>query len=435
MLEFFQRMLATYGYLVVVVVVMAEGAGIPLPGETILLLAGAYAGAGHLDVRGVILAAALGAIAGDNLGYLIGRRGGQALLARYGHLFHVGESHLARAEAFYERHGAKTVFFARFVAVLRTLSSLLAGANRMPYRRFAPWNAAGGILWAVVIGTLGSLFGSRWRQLAHWMGRVGLLLALALLVFLIVMALRRQTAAAGGGSAFLRARFSPEGYLGLQLTIGVLLVLVAGAVFGGVARVVRRASMSGLDRRFAVEVVPVAGGLTALMRAASFVGRPVTLLLLSLGLALLFVRQRKWSDALLVAFAVGGAEALNPLLKLLFARHRPGLADLATWSFPSGHATGSMAFFGLLAYLALRGGPLWRRVLAVTGAVVAVLWIGMSRVYLGEHYPTDVLGGWAVGLVWLASVVTAVETWRRRRLFLLRQHVTEAGPVSTGAVS
>jgi len=191
MLDLFQRLLATYGYLVVSLAIMAEGAGIPLPGETILLLGAAYAGAGHLDLRGVILAAALGAIAGDNLGYWIGRRGGRALLARYGHLFRLDGRHLARAEAFYESHGAKTVFFARFVAVLRTLSSLLAGANRMSYRRFALWNAAGGILWALVIGTLGAAFGTQWRRLAHWIGRAGLLLALLVALVLVGTALRR----------------------------------------------------------------------------------------------------------------------------------------------------------------------------------------------------------------------------------------------------
>src|ERR1700743_1904822 len=122
MLDFFQRMLESYGYFVVALIILAEGAGIPPPGETILLLAGAYAGAGNLDIRGVILAAALGAIAGDNLGYYLGRRGGRALLGRYGRTFRVGESQLARTEAFYARHGTKTVFFARFVAVLRTLS-------------------------------------------------------------------------------------------------------------------------------------------------------------------------------------------------------------------------------------------------------------------------------------------------------------------------
>jgi membrane protein DedA with SNARE-associated domain len=196
MLDLFQRLLLTYGYWVVGLVVMAEGAGIPLPGETILLLGAAYAGTGHLDIRGVIAAAALGAICGDNLGYWIGRRGGRALLERYGHLFRLDGRHLARAESFYERHGARTVFFARFVAVLRTLSSLLAGANRMPYRRFALWNAAGGILWALVIGTLGAAFGTQWRRLDHWLGRGVLLLAVGLLVVVLVAVLLRRIQAA-----------------------------------------------------------------------------------------------------------------------------------------------------------------------------------------------------------------------------------------------
>ena len=420
MLDFFQRLLENYGYLVVALIILIEGAGIPLPGETILLLAGAYAGAGNLDIRGVILAAALGAILGDNLGYYLGRRGGRALLVRYGHTFRVGESHLARAEAFYARHGTKTVFFARFIAVLRTLSSLLAGANRMPYRRFAPWNAAGGIVWAVLIGLLGSVFGSRWQQVAHWIGRAGVLLALTALVAVLFLVFRRRLATTGGLAPFLRARFSPRGYLGLQLTIGVLFVVLAGVIFSEVARIVRRTPAAWIDRTLAATVVPPPpGGWTPLMAAASFVGKPGVLLLLSLGLAAFFASRRRGSDVFLVALAVGGAEGLNPLLKLLFARHRPGLADLVTYSFPSGHATGSMAFFGLLVYLALRaGGPLWRRILAVASGLLAVFLIGASRVYLGEHYPTDVVGGWAVGLVWLACSITAVETWRRREVYL-----------------
>jgi membrane protein DedA with SNARE-associated domain len=269
MLDLFQRMLESYGYFVVALVILAEGAGIPLPGETILLLAGAYAGAGNLDIRWVILAAALGAIAGDNLGYLLGRRGGRALLVRYGHTFRVGESHLARTEAFYARHGAKTVFFARFIAVLRTLSSLLAGANRMPYRRFAPWNAAGGIVWAVLIGSLGSVFGSQWRQVAHWIGRAGMLLALTALVAVLVVIFRRRLATTGGLASFLHARFSPQGYLGLQLTVGVLLVLLAGTVFSAVARIVRHTPAAWIDRSLAAAVAPPPRGLTTLFAAPS----------------------------------------------------------------------------------------------------------------------------------------------------------------------
>jgi membrane protein DedA with SNARE-associated domain len=132
MLPFLQQFLTTYGYLAVALGVMVERMGIPVPGETMLLLAAAYAGAGHLDVRGVIVAAALGAIVGDSIGYEIGRLGGRALLSRYGHRLHLKTRHLARAEAFFARHGDKTVFFGRFTAFLRTFSAFLAGVNRMP---------------------------------------------------------------------------------------------------------------------------------------------------------------------------------------------------------------------------------------------------------------------------------------------------------------
>jgi len=185
-----------YGYFVIFVPVLLETAGLPLPGETTLLLSGVAASTGRIDPWIAIAVGSVAAILGDNIGYAIGRYGGRRLVMRLAHIGRI-ESSLAWGEQFFARHGGKTVFFARFVAVLRAVSSLLAGAHRMPYRRFAPWNAAGGILWAVVIGTLGSLFGSRWRQLAHWMGRAGLLLVLAILVVLLGMALRRRVAAGG----------------------------------------------------------------------------------------------------------------------------------------------------------------------------------------------------------------------------------------------
>jgi len=206
------------------------------------------------------------------------------------------------------------------------------------------------------------------------------------------------------------------------------LYLLAGLAFGAVAlEVARHGPVPALDRALLGDFHPaVQGGVPALMVVASFVGRPAFVLVLGLFLALLAAGWQRPGDALLVALAVGGAEILNDLLKLLFARHRPPLADLASSSFPSGHATGSIVLYGLLVYFALRaGGPLWRRILAAVAGLLVVLLVGLSRVYLGEHYPTDVLGGWAIGLLWLAGVVTAVETWQRRRRVLLLQ---DAGP-------
>jgi membrane protein DedA with SNARE-associated domain len=154
-----QNLLDTWGYLAVLVGVAIESSGIPFPGETILILAGVYAGSGHLSIQLVIAAAAVGAILGDNAGYWVGRTGGRALVVRYGKYVRIDEEKLETAHRFFQRHGDKTVFFGRFVAVLRTWAAFLAGVNHMPWPKFLVFNAAGGILWATLYGVLAYMLG------------------------------------------------------------------------------------------------------------------------------------------------------------------------------------------------------------------------------------------------------------------------------------
>jgi membrane protein DedA with SNARE-associated domain len=177
------NLVATYGYIVVLLVVMAESAGLPLPGETSLLVAGAFAATGKLWLPGVIVAAALGAILGDTAGYWIGRTSGLRLLRRHGHLLRFDEDKLARAEAFFTRHGEKTVFLGRFIPVGRIFSALLAGVSQMRYGRFLLWNAAGGIVWATLMGTLGYLFGRQLPLIERLVGQFGIGLLIALIAF------------------------------------------------------------------------------------------------------------------------------------------------------------------------------------------------------------------------------------------------------------
>lgn len=153
-------LLDRFGYPLVTLFVGIESSGIPFPGETMLVTAAVYAGTGHLSITGVIIAAAAGAVVGDNLGYAAGRYGGHALVTRYGRYIRIRPEHLARAETFFEKHGDKTVFLGRFVAVLRAWAAFLAGTNRMRWPKFLVFNAAGGILWAVVYGMLGYFLGN-----------------------------------------------------------------------------------------------------------------------------------------------------------------------------------------------------------------------------------------------------------------------------------
>lgn len=152
-------LLISYGLVLLFAVVAAESAGVPLPGETALIAAAILAGRGHYSIVEVIAVAAAAAILGDNVGYLIGRTGGRKLLERWGPIKRYAERVLPPGERFFKKHGGKTVFIGRFVAVLRVTAAWLAGITHMPWWRFFLWNAAGGIVWATGVSLLAYYFG------------------------------------------------------------------------------------------------------------------------------------------------------------------------------------------------------------------------------------------------------------------------------------
>jgi membrane protein DedA with SNARE-associated domain len=165
------HILATYGYWAIGGIVGLESMGIPLPGETILVTAAIYAGAtGNLDIALVIAAAATGAIVGDNIGYWIGRRGGYPLLLKYGSRIRLNERRIKLGQYMFLRYGGAIVFFGRFIAILRVLAALLAGANRMGWLRFLAYNAAGGIIWTTIYGGAAYYFGDELHLLRRSTG-------------------------------------------------------------------------------------------------------------------------------------------------------------------------------------------------------------------------------------------------------------------------
>ena len=172
-----QHFIESYGYFAVLIVVGLESSGLPLPGEATLVTAAIYAGTTHgLSIVWIIVAAAAGAIIGDNIGFLVGRELGIPLLKRYGGRVGLDKQKLKLAQYLFQKHGGKIVFFGRFVAVLRAFAALLAGANRFPWARFLVFNAAGGIVWATLYGTAAYLFG---RSIHKIVGPVGIVLAVA----------------------------------------------------------------------------------------------------------------------------------------------------------------------------------------------------------------------------------------------------------------
>lgn len=153
------RLLQSYTYPVLVALVLLESLGIPLPGEIALVTAAAYASLGHISIVVVIILAALSAIVGGILGYWIGIKGGLPLVVRYGGYIGIRRSHIERTHAFFERNGAKTILFGRFVAILRTWAAVVAGAACMSFKKFVTYTSIGSIVWAIVFGSLGYFFG------------------------------------------------------------------------------------------------------------------------------------------------------------------------------------------------------------------------------------------------------------------------------------
>jgi membrane protein DedA with SNARE-associated domain len=180
--EQLQHFVATHGYWAVALVVGLESMGLPLPGETILVLATIYAATDpNLNVWLVIAAAAAGSIIGDNVGYWLGKKYGYALLRRYGRHIGMSDARIKVGQYLFLRHGGKVVFFGRFVALLRILAAVLAGVNRMPWRGFLLANAGGALIWATVFGLGGYLFGKVLLQMHGAVGPIAFVLATAVL--------------------------------------------------------------------------------------------------------------------------------------------------------------------------------------------------------------------------------------------------------------
>ncbi|MFZ1106341.1 MAG: DedA family protein [Hyphomicrobiaceae bacterium] len=176
------HLIATYGLLAIGVIIVLESMGLPLPGESVLVLAALYAAHHGQSITAVVASAAVGAMLGDNVGYWIGREFGYPLLRRCGSRIGLSPAKIKLGQYLFLRHGSKMVFFGRFVAVLRVLAAVLAGINRMDWRRFLLANTAGAVLWASVVGFGAYFIG---RAVMHVTRPVGIALAAVALAAIV----------------------------------------------------------------------------------------------------------------------------------------------------------------------------------------------------------------------------------------------------------
>ncbi len=195
-----------YGYLAVAGLILVEDFGVPAPGETVLIAAAVYAGAGRLNIAAVSVIAAAAAIAGDNIGYAVGRFGGRALVLRYGRYVSLTAERLDRAEEFFARHGGKVVTAARFLEGLRQANGIIAGISGMRWRKFLAFNALGAALWVALWASLGDLAGRHigviYQQITQYSLYALIALGLAILALIARhLARRRRSRRSAPGSS------------------------------------------------------------------------------------------------------------------------------------------------------------------------------------------------------------------------------------------
>jgi undecaprenyl-diphosphatase len=448
MLDYFANLvgrLGQWGYLVIFLGAMLESAaflGLVIPGEGLVLMAGFLAAQGVLDLDVLIVIVTLGAALGDNIGYKMGRWLSRPALLRYGRHFGLTNESVDKTEAFFARYGSKAVFLGRFVGFARAIVPFLAGSSGMPYRRFLPYNVLGAALWSVTVLSLGYILGASWRTAERWIGRASTVLGGILLFFLLLVWLYRWAVRHEAGIkqdwkhflqrpriavlrrrfapqiAFLHARLSPRSYLGLNLTLGALVLIGAGWLFGGIAEDVFTGDpITIIDVRvaewFHARATPL---LTQFMLAITHLHGPIAISIYT-ALAVLYLaskRDRYWLICFLLTVPSG--MLLNVLMKYAFHRIRPSFDDplltISGYSFPSGHAAGATLFYGVLAAMLASKADTWSsRVIIVLGAFSMVILVGLSRVYLGVHYLSDVLGGFAEAIAWLTLCLVGMHTY------------------------
>lgn len=450
--DFVAQGLDRWGYVLVFVIVLLETAafaGVFVPGEMTIILAGAASARGILDFWTVVPVVIAAAVIGDTVGYLIGRRLGRGFLLRHQRIFRIREEQMERVDRFFQRHGGKTVFISRWSAFLRVLTPLIAGSSRMYYPRFLAYNVAGAATWAMGAGGAGYLFGRSYDLVEKWFGRISLFLLIAAVagagLYLLgkrVLWPRRERL--GGMAADVaqtvlnwspirrfRRRFSPQiAWLarrlsvnqayGLGVTGGLLLTAaLTWALAVLTESVLTRDPLTLLDRTVAEflheRAVP---GLTDVMKVVTYLGAGSVLIPLAIVLAAVLLWRRRTGEALLIVTATAGASALNFLVKNLMARPRPDIIepfiDVKGFSFPSGHATVSTAFYLTLGLLAAGWVRKWEsRVYVLLAALAAILLVGFSRLYLGVHYLSDVLAGFTLGGLWVTIAVTTAALWQQ----------------------
>ena len=420
------------------------GIGLILPGSTIILFLGALSARGYLDIGDLIWFSVLGAIIGDNVNYYLGRKYGAKWLENGFWL--LKSNHIKKARYFIDIHGAKSVFLGRFIPSVKEVVPFIAGSLKMNKRTFMFWNVLGATGWGFEWVLAGYIFAQSLNLAELWLSRAGLFFAFFVILigilylfkwliikkgkqFLIIAISLWQSIKEAvinnkhvvlwlqkhpRSISFLKARLDTKAFSGLTLSILTIAFVYVLALFAGVVEdLITSDPIVAVDIRVAnLFFLFRTDVLTNIFTWITLLGKSqVILVFIFISVTVLWLWQKKYYIFPLF-IAVTGSEAFTYLGKLAFHRPRPEMAVYAehSFSFPSGHATIAVAFYGFVGYLLMRFVQNWnRKVNIFFTTILIIIAIGFSRAYLGVHYISDVWGGYLIGAIWLIIAISFSE--------------------------
>jgi undecaprenyl-diphosphatase len=453
LLEDISNTLGGWTYLLVGVFAFAEtGAfvGLVVPGETVMLLGGAVAGQGAINVYILIGIAWFAAWAGDTTSFFVGRRLGRGFVLRNGPRFGVSHERFEQVEDYFDRHGGKTIFIGRFIGLVRALAPFIAGSSGMRYRAFVPYSILGTGIWASIHIVIGYLFSRSIDTAAKYAGRGAFVLGTLIVIVVGSVYLYRRfrveenrrealrwmdAHAATRWIVVLGRRFQPQlrflwnrvtpgGTFGLEFTSLMAVLAVGGFVLIGYISIVSGDPGPTPGDEIAAEIAEAlqTGWLVDVAKVVTELGSSAVVFPLAAICAAVLAMRRRWAEVgvLLVGLAIVFVGVHE--IKAAVDRPRPegSLIDVSGSSFPSGHAAYATFYVWLAVMVVIRLRPGISRGAAIvtTGFVLTAL-VGLSRVYLGAHYLSDVNAGWALGAAAFslcAAIALTISTVRENGL-------------------
>lgn len=393
--EFFIRFIKHYGNIGLTIGLILEFLGLPVPGETMMSFFGFMTRKSiGTSILFPVLYSTAGTFIGSTFAYAISYKYGEKIVLKYGKYVFITKEKLDKGNILFDKYKVILLLFGRYVMGVRHIVPYLSGISRINTKKFLILNFIGSIIWCFTFIGLGYFVGDKWHRIEK-IGTANILIICVLILFVILIF-----------KFFKKHKFTI-----FAITFPVL-------IFIKLSEDVIREELSVFDSTIYTFLSKyISNNIKFIMQFLSWIAYTPVLIAITVIIYFLFRASRKYSKYwLIIAINLVASDLITEIFKIVFHRDRPDilrLVEVSGYSFPSGHSMVGMSFFGLLFYLFFINLHYYKRYLVAGIFSLLIFFIGVSRVYLGVHYASDVLAGFCAGLAWLVIYINFI----RRSLY------------------